>query len=257
MLRRRYGILKKALLASAFFIVCTQVQAACLPSGPHSRVDVDRVLDGDTLVLLDGRHVRLIGINTPELGRDGRADEPFARAARDSLQRLAAPGTRLQLYEGRESRDRYGRTLAHLVGADGRLLAESLIAGGLGFAVAIVPNAQLADCLFSVERRARERRRGIWRRSPVVRLDDGAVLQRGFGLWQGRVSRAGGHADGAWVVLDERVFVSLPVSFRDGVGKLRGRRLQVRGWLVDRGDGGGRQRWLLSISHPLHLRFVD
>lgn len=60
-------------------------QAFCpVPSGLAS-VAVQRVVDGDTLRLSDGRSVRMIGLNTPELGKQGRSDEPFAVAARKRL----------------------------------------------------------------------------------------------------------------------------------------------------------------------------
>ncbi|NVK43451.1 MAG: thermonuclease family protein [Oceanospirillaceae bacterium] len=233
-----------------------------MPKGEGAQAEVERVLDGDTLVLRDGRTVRLIGINTPELGRDGRADEAFAREARLELRRLATPGSRLFIYPGREGRDRYGRTLAHLVDDDGRLLAESLLADGLGYALAIAPNTTLADCLFSLERTARERQVGLWKLSPVKRLERGAALKAGFGVWRGRVTRTGLRKDGAWLVLDEQLFVLLPGSFRARVGTLRDRTVEARGWLVDRGRRSGakdgtRQRWLLSISHPLHLVVMD
>jgi micrococcal nuclease len=49
-------------------------QGACSPEGPLQRVGLRYVSDGDTLVLSDGRRLRLIGINTPERGRDGKPD---------------------------------------------------------------------------------------------------------------------------------------------------------------------------------------
>lgn len=51
-------------------------------------MQVRQVVDGDTLRLVDGRSVRLIGINTPEVGRKGRSSEPYAEAARRRLQAL-------------------------------------------------------------------------------------------------------------------------------------------------------------------------
>ena len=87
--------------------------AFCPSPGPLPLVSVAKVVDGDTLRLVDGRSVRLIGINTPELGRDGRKAEPFAVAAQRRLRALVeASNGRVGLVPGRESKDRYGRTLA-------------------------------------------------------------------------------------------------------------------------------------------------
>ncbi|WP_376748670.1 thermonuclease family protein, partial [Stutzerimonas nitrititolerans] len=73
--------LRKASLVGAFFVsafFAAAASAACSPPGPLQVQKVAQVIDGDTLRLVDGRSVRLIGLNTPELGRKGRRAEPFA-----------------------------------------------------------------------------------------------------------------------------------------------------------------------------------
>ncbi|MFH7572534.1 thermonuclease family protein, partial [Pseudomonas syringae group genomosp. 7] len=49
---------------------------------------VQRVVDGDTLKLADGRSLRMIGLNTPETGKKGQSAEPIAEAAKRRLQAL-------------------------------------------------------------------------------------------------------------------------------------------------------------------------
>ena len=73
--------LKKASLWGAFFVsgltgAPAALAAACplLPGGQE--VVVRRVVDGDTLRLVDGRSVRLIGVNAPELGKSGGTAQP-------------------------------------------------------------------------------------------------------------------------------------------------------------------------------------
>ena len=53
------------------------------PAGPFA---VESVVDGDTLVLADGRQVRLVGIQAPKLplGRDGFQPWPLADEAKQS-----------------------------------------------------------------------------------------------------------------------------------------------------------------------------
>jgi endonuclease YncB( thermonuclease family) len=51
-------------------------------------VSVSQVVDGDTLRLKDGRLIRFIGINTPELARKEKPAEPLAKKARKVLQSL-------------------------------------------------------------------------------------------------------------------------------------------------------------------------
>ena len=51
-------------------------------------VKVRQVIDGDTLILADETRLRLIGLDAPELGREGRPDKPWARTARQRLASL-------------------------------------------------------------------------------------------------------------------------------------------------------------------------
>ncbi|EJT84889.1 nuclease [Pseudomonas putida S11] len=94
---------------------------------------VRQVVDGDTLRLVDGRSVRLIGINAPEIGRNGRTSEPYAEAARQRLQALVkASDGRVGLEPGVESKDKYGRTLAHIYGRNGEQYRSTAAQRGLG-----------------------------------------------------------------------------------------------------------------------------
>lgn len=154
-------LIKKAPLVGAFFVSAiwlapAQAEVFCPAPGNVATFDVQRVVDGDTVRLKDGRSVRMIGVNAPETGKKGRTDEPFAVAARERLQSLVdANGGRVGVVPGRESKDRYGRTLAHLYGANGANLEAQLLAEGLGFQVAVAPNVELVACQQAAERSAR------------------------------------------------------------------------------------------------------
>jgi micrococcal nuclease len=92
---------------------------------------VTHVVDGDTIdVRIDARRterVRLIGIDTPEVGDCGAA------AATSAATRLAS-GARVVLRgDGtQDTRDRYGRLLAYVWLPGGRDLGYQLLAGGHG-----------------------------------------------------------------------------------------------------------------------------
>jgi endonuclease YncB( thermonuclease family) len=262
---------KKALIASAFFVSASFIvllsisvllapvaQADCprLPGGFSARVE--HVYDGDTVRLADGRKVRLIGVNTPELGRDGRADEPHARAAKDWLQRQVH---RQQVYllPGADPRDRYGRLLAHLYLPDGQLAAEGLIRSGLGFALAVGRNDRLADCLFAAEGPAQQQQLALWRQAPLAAA---RVNRAGFALVQGRVTKITPTRRGLYIDLDQNLALFLPRTLLDSIERQEwqpGDRLQARGWISDRLQrrkslASGQQRWLITLTHKQHLR---
>lgn len=104
------------------------------------------VYDGDTIRLTDGRKVRLIGIDTPELGHDGKPDQPLAKQAKERLERLAKPYLKVQLRYDEQRRDSYGRTLAHVFLRDGTNVQRDLLSSGLATVIAVPPNLWQLEC---------------------------------------------------------------------------------------------------------------
>ncbi|WP_258198591.1 thermonuclease family protein [Pseudomonas entomophila] len=257
---------QKAPLVGAFFMAAiwgwpAQAEVRCAPPGRVQQAIVRQVVDGDTLRLTDGRSVRLIGINAPEIGRRGQLSEPFAEAARQRLRALVkANGGRLGLVVGKERTDHYGRLLAHAYGRDGQNLEARLLSEGLGYRVAIAPNVALNRCHRQAERQAREAGAGLWRRA-VVR--QAAELRRpGFAVVAGRVVQVRRQPSGVSLVLDDRLVVRVPDRLRDRLSmstleRLRGRQVEVRGWVRERaGVGSSRRsgpRWGMSLTDPSML----
>ncbi|MEJ5060401.1 MULTISPECIES: thermonuclease family protein [unclassified Pseudomonas] len=254
-------LLKKASLVGAFFVSAiwlSSAQAFCpAPTGLTS-VAVERVVDGDTLRLSDGRSVRMIGLNTPELGKKGRSDEPFAIVARKRLEALvAASDGRVGLLPGKESKDHYGRTLAHVYGADGANLEAQMLAEGLGFQVAVAPNVDLVACQGAAERSARQAGLGVWRQSPVLKADQ--ISASGFAVLSGRVSKVQRNRGGVWIELQDSVVLRVAPNLVDrfdatSLERLKGKQIEARGWVLDRSRRGGlkegQARWMLPLTDP-------
>jgi len=74
-----------------------------VPSSARS-VKVDRVTDGDTIVLMDRTRVRLHGIDAPE------RDQPYGRIATAALEYMVARS----VYLVEVDEDRYGRLVGQL-----------------------------------------------------------------------------------------------------------------------------------------------
>jgi endonuclease YncB( thermonuclease family) len=259
------SLMKKASLAGAFFVSAiwlSGAQAFCpAPSGLTS-VAVQRVVDGDTLRLADGRSVRMIGLNTPELGKKGRSDEPFAVAARKRLEALvAASNGQVGLLPGKESKDHYGRTLAHVYSAEGANLEAQMLAEGLGFQVAVAPNVDLVDCQQAAERSARQAGLGLWQQSPVLKAEQ--INASGFAVLSGRVSKVQRNRGGVWIELQDSVVLRVaPNLFGPfdvaSLQRLEGKQVEARGWVLDRSRRGGlkegQARWLLPLTDPAMLQ---
>lgn len=122
---------------------------------------VERVIDGDTLKLTDGRTVRVIGVDTPETVRPNCPVEPWGPEASAFTKRMVEDKPiRLELDGAR--RDRYGRTLAHVWVGDA-LLAEALLRAGLARAETQYSYSPMRKVQFeAAESEARRAGRGIW-----------------------------------------------------------------------------------------------
>ena len=101
-------------------------QSTDVPTGASSsRTTVSHVVDGDTVVIASGEHVRLIGVDTPERGRCGfgAATEAMRRMVEDRRVELVNPASV-------QDRDQYDRLL-RFVEVDGRDAGYAQIQSGL------------------------------------------------------------------------------------------------------------------------------
>ncbi|MAT50358.1 MAG: nuclease [Porticoccaceae bacterium] len=221
--------------------------------GKAEQARVRRVIDGDTLILSDGRHVRLIGVNTPELGRQGRPDQPLAREARDAVLGFIADRP-VKLIWGRDSRDDHGRYLAHVYSRSGESLEASLLARGLAWHVAVPPNLSSADCFAGLERKARAARLGVWREYQPVPVQ--ALTEGGYQRLTGRVESLV-FAGAWWINFDGPfsavIYPEYQKNFdRRTLSDMKGRQVQLAGW-VYRSPSGSPKPWRLKLETPYAL----
>lgn len=123
----------------------------------HEDVPLNAVVDGDT-VRAGGSSVRLLHINTPEVGEDW-ADEATA-----ALEEMLAGGPLTIRAEGR---DHYGRLLGEVFAPDGTLVNEELVRRGLAHVMLFPPVEEaLATRYLAAEAEARLLGRGVWGGDP-------------------------------------------------------------------------------------------
>ncbi len=140
-------------------------------SGPPTAVTtgeavVARVIDGDTMKLSDGRTVRYIGVDTPEVRRRRggewvREPEPYAVEATEANRRLVE-GRAVRLEQDVQSHDRYGRLLVYVY-VDDLFVNAELVRQGYAVPLTIPPNVKYAELFRELAREARQAQRGLWR----------------------------------------------------------------------------------------------
>jgi micrococcal nuclease len=130
---------------------------------------VDRVLDGDTIVLTDGRHVRLVQLDAPETDEN----ECYAREAKRTLQSLLPPGTavRIETDPALDSEDRFGRTLAYVEKNGADINLELIRAGAAAPWFYHGARGRHAELFLTAARRAQHTRKGLWGECPETTLD--------------------------------------------------------------------------------------
>ena len=122
---------------------------------------VQRVIDGDTLVIESGQTIRILGLDTPETHHpDMQEPQAFGLAASQRL-RDWVEGRPIWLESDREAQDHYGRELRH-VWAGQQLVSESLIREGLAYALVMDPQMQHAALMREAEASAKSAGRGLW-----------------------------------------------------------------------------------------------
>ncbi|WP_322521727.1 thermonuclease family protein [Guyparkeria halophila] len=226
---------------------------------------VGYVNDGDTVRLANGDRVRLVGIDTPELGRDGAADEPYAAEARQALRALLAESrNRVTVVDATEGEDRYGRRLSYLYLPDGRSVQARLLEQGMAMAVFVAPNLELADCLVAHEKRARQDERGIWSLSAYAPgLPSAAGIPetvQGAAIVRGRVVSVGDSRRHVWLNLEGRVAVRIDKADLArfpgwDFEALEGEELRVRGWIVHHSNRY--QDWFIPVDSAHALERLD
>jgi micrococcal nuclease len=132
---------------------------------------VQRVVDGDTLMLGTGERVRLIGVDTPESVRPNTPVQQFGKEAAGFTRRMVE-GKRVRLeYDqanaarGHKDNTQQKRTLAYVFLEDGTLLNAEIIKQGYGNALTRYPFSRMEE-FRRLEREAREQQRGLWAINP-------------------------------------------------------------------------------------------
>jgi len=144
------------------------------PEGPPREALVTHVIDGDTAVLAGGAKVRFLGIDAPEMEKDGRPADFLAHQSKAYVARLIE-GKTVRLEYDRERYDRYGRLLAYLFLPDGVLVNAAVVRQGLARVYVHPPNERHQEALLAAQREAMAAGRGLWQQ-PAGRQDEAYYL---------------------------------------------------------------------------------
>lgn len=97
---------------------------------------IEKVIDGDTIILSDGRYIRFIGIDTPEIRKKVNGQwvyvwEPFSKEALEFCIKILT-GKKIKLEYDSEIKDVYNRDLCYVFAND-IFVNEAILREGLAF----------------------------------------------------------------------------------------------------------------------------
>ena len=136
---------------------------------PAAQATVASIADGDTLRLTDGRRIRLVQIDAPELD----TGECYASRAAETLAELAPPGTRIRLESdpALDERDRFGRLLRYVFVNSENVNLRLVEEGAASAWFFHGDRGRYADDFLAAAQTARVAGAGLWRACPGTVLD--------------------------------------------------------------------------------------
>jgi endonuclease YncB( thermonuclease family) len=202
----------------------------------YDYVRIKIVYDGDTVELEDGRKIRFLGINTPEIQhRDKPAEAGGEEAKRWLIEQLK--NTKVRLEMSAEKIDKYGRTLAHLFTEKNQHLNLQLVAAGLATVNIYPPNLLYVDELVKTQHQAEQAKLGIWGRPEYAAIPVASLTESEHSGWVRLIGKVVNvRTTRNWVYLefsagfDARIENQWLNLFPDVNGYL-GKTIEVRGWL--------------------------
>jgi micrococcal nuclease len=136
------------------------------PFGYTKNAFVSRVIDGDTFVLSDSQHVRILGINCPEIASLNKPAEPYGNEAAAKTKSIINHKTVKLVFEGRAF-DIFGRLLAYVWltdsnGKDSVFVQAELLKAGLARISYYTKEKHYYALFYNLRNTARKNKLGIW-----------------------------------------------------------------------------------------------
>ncbi len=215
---------------------------------------VKKVYDGDTVQLSDGRKIRLLGINTPEIEHSNQAEQEGGELAKKWLTE-ALIGKKVRLEFDQEKRDKYQRYLAHIFTEQDLHLNRELVRLGFASVNVFPPNLKYVPELVEAEGEAEVSKLGIWAYSEYGVKSVQQLTKKNKQGWQrisGSVATIKVTAKNVYLKFVEDFEVGIKkehLVYFDNLKALKGKKIEVRGW-VNR----HKNAYTMWIKHPSALR---
>ncbi len=257
-----------------YFLILPIIIFSILTCACHAEVreyQVKSVIDGDTVMLENGKELRLTGIQAPKLplGRKDFVAWPLAKESRQALINILKSVSdtnalgKIRIEQHGRAEDRHGRILGHAFTPDGRWVQGQMVAKGMARVYSFADNRWRVADLLLIEAKARLQRAGIWQNDFYKIYQAADKIPFGdFSLVEGRVLQADTVRGVTYLNFgddyrsDFTIRIArqdLKVFALDGIDPLsfEGKALRVRGWVSQRGGP------MIRVTHPEQIEILS
>ena len=143
-------------------------------------IKVAQIIDGDTIELINGEHLRYIGIDTPEKNDQRKPVQCYSYEATERNRQLTE-GKEIIFYKDVSDHDIYGRWLGFVYLPDGTFINKKLVEEGFAFAYNYKPDVSKKDEFKAAEVLASTNGLGLWSHCKVTKLSSGRKQTNAIG----------------------------------------------------------------------------
>lgn len=218
---------------------------------------VKKVYDGDTILLANGKKVRFLGINTPEVEGRYKTAQAGGEEAKRWLERKLK-NKKVRLLKDVEKQDKYGRLLAHVFTENKQHINLELVKRGLASVNIHPPNLKFTHELLKAEQQAEEARLGIWSYQEYAPKQVNQIKQVRYKGWQrvvGQIINIRHTRKYSYLNFSDTFGLKIERKSRDLFPELKnyfGKKLEVRGWINKH-----KNRHSMFIRHPAQLKEIN
>jgi endonuclease YncB( thermonuclease family) len=254
------------LLGTFIFLLALLVGGMGHAIGKEALHAVKKVIDGDTVILDSGEHVRLVGIQAPEIARDDSSGQPYGPEATETLKKLIG-NQKIRLEMAEEPRDRHGRILAYLYpqngNGEGEMLQIGMLKAGAAMLYTFPANTVHVEAFRKAENNARASQKGLWQLASYKALTAENADQ---GMGQYRVVegtiRQVAKVRGSWYLNfgenwkeDFTLFIERKHLKRFSSGDMHpqgweGRKIRIHGWIFPKNGP------MIQLTHPQQIELL-
>ncbi len=227
---------------------------------------IDKVIDALTILLKNGKIIRLASIDIPDfhIWRDA----PYSEAALELLQKTLPEGTEVMIYQTRMAKKgritRMKHELAHIVTKKSPIWVQGmLLAHGLARVQITSGSSEMAEQMLKAEQTSRTAKQGLWTDEseyPVLTPENAGDAMKEFAIVEGIVQKTASVRNNIYLNFGKNWKTDFTIMISPAMRKklahkgvnplgMAHQRVRVRGWIREYNGA------LIELEDTMHLEY--